>query len=251
VLGIVQKDYLTLRRDLRNVAGLITPVILGVMYTFSLLRSGGEPPAGRGEAPTWFMDSFRMLLAYGNVGMSLFVGWMVLSRLAGMGFSQEGRNYWVLKASPVRPGQMLAAKFLVAYLPAAGMGLVFLLVISFVQGLSAGQFVYGLIIMLMCQAGMAGMLLAFGAVGANFTWDDPRKMNAGSMGCLGQIAAMFYLPVAFAAFVIPLSLPGFFGFPIIFGYLAGLLFGVAFTAFSAYIPLWLVRRKVERLGEES
>ena len=251
VLAIVQKDYLVLRRDLRNVAGLITPVILGVMYTFSLLRSGGEPPAGRGEAPTWFMDSFRMLLAYGNVLMALFVGWMVLSRLAGMGFSQEGRNYWVLKASPVRPGQLLAAKFLVAYLPAVGMGLVFLLVISFVQGFSAGQFVYSLIVMLMCQAGAAGVLLAFGALGANFNWDDPRKMNAGSMGCLGQVATMLYLPVAFAAFVLPLGLVGFWGLPLAYGYMAGLLFGVGITAFSAYIPLWLVRRKVDRLGEET
>ena len=35
---------------------------------------------------------------------------------------------------------------------------------------------------------IGGILLAFGAIGANFTWDDPRKMNAGGMGCLGQIA---------------------------------------------------------------
>jgi ABC-2 type transport system permease protein len=250
VLGILQKDYLTMRRDLRNVAGLITPIILGIMYTFSLLRSGGEPPVGRGEAPTWFMESFRMLLAYGNVGMSLFVGWMVLSRLAGMGFSQEGKNYWVLKASPVHPGQLLLAKFLFAYLPAIGLGLVFLLVISAVQGFTAVQFVYSLIVMLMCQAGMAGLLLAFGTVGANFNWEDPRKMNAGSMGCLGQIVTMLYLPVAFGLFIFPLGLAGLLGLPVVYGYLAGLLFGMTVTAFSAYIPLWLVRRKVERLGEE-
>jgi len=103
--------------------------------------------------------------------------------------------------------------------------------------------------MLMCQAGMAGLLLAFGAVGANFTWEDPRKMNAGSMGCLGQIATMLYLPVAFGAFIIPLGLVSFFGFPIAFGYLAGLLFGVGVTVVSAYVPLWLVRKRVERLGE--
>jgi ABC-2 type transport system permease protein len=250
VLGILQKDYLTMRRDLRNVAGLITPIILGIMYTFSLLRSAGEPPVGRGEAPTWFMESFRILLAYGNVGMSLFVGWMALSRLAGMGFSQEGRNYWLLKASPVRPGQLLLAKFLMAYLPAIGLGLVFLLVISAVQGFTAIQFIYSLIVMLMCQAGTAGLLLAFGAVGANFKWEDPRKMNAGSMGCLGQIVTMLYLPVAFGAFIFPLGLAGLLGLPIVYGYLSGLLLGMAVTAFSAYIPLWLVRRKVELLGEE-
>ena len=249
VLGIVQKDYLVLRRDLRNVAGLITPVILGVMYTFSLLRGGGEPPVGRGEAPTWFMDSFRILLAYSSIGMSLFVGWMVLSRLAGMGFSQEGKNYWVLKASAVRTGQLLLAKFIVAYLPAVGMGLLFLIVISSVQGYSAVQFLYSLVAMLLCQAGTAGILLSFGALGANFTWDDPRKMNAGGMGCLGQVLTMLYIPVAFGLFILPLALAGLFGVSIGFGYLVGLMLGGGVALVCAYVPLWLVRKKVERLGE--
>jgi uncharacterized membrane protein len=102
----------------------------------------------------------------------------------------------------------------------------------------------------MCQAGTAGILLAFGAVGANFKWDDPRKMNAGGMGCLGQIATMLYLPVAFGAFILPLGMAGLFRFPIVYGYLAGFLFGAAITAVCAYVPLWLVRRKVEHLNEE-
>jgi ABC-2 type transport system permease protein len=249
VVGIVQKDYLTLRRDLRKVSQLITPVILGVMYTFSLLRGSSKTPFD-GASAGLVSESFRVALSYASVGMSLFVGWMALSRLAGMGFSQEGRNYWLLKASPVRAGQLLLAKFLVAYLPAIALGLIFLLVISVVQGFSAGQFLYGLIVMLMCQAGTAGLLLAFGAVGANFNWEDPRKMNAGSMGCLGQIATMLYLPVAFGAFIVPLGVVSLFGLPLAYGYLAGLLLGMGITAFSAYMPLWLVRRRVEQLGEE-
>ena len=81
--------------------------------------------------------------------MSLFVGWMILTRLAGMGFSQEGKNYWLLKASPVRTGHLLLAKFLVACLPAIGLGLIFLIVISILQGFSVLQFLYGLIALLM------------------------------------------------------------------------------------------------------
>ena len=249
VLGIIQKDFLTLRRDLRKLSQLISPIIIGAMYTFSLLRGGGEPPAGRGEAPDWFMNSFRVVLAYGNIGMSLFVGWMILSRLAGMGFSQEGRNYWVLKVSPIRTGQLLAAKFLVAYLPALGLGLIFLIVISILQGFPAIQFVYSLIALIMCQAGTTGILLSFGVAGANFTWDDPRRMNSGSLGCLGQIITMLYLPISFGLFIIPLGLADFFGFPVLYGYLFGLLIGVGVTALCTYVPLWMVRKKVERLGE--
>jgi hypothetical protein len=250
VLGIVQKDFLTLRRDLRNLSQLVSPIILGVVYTFAILRNGSEPPPGQGEAPAWFMDSFRVALAYSSVGMSLFVGWMILSRLAGMGFSQEGKNYWMLKVSPVRTSHLLAAKFIVSYLPPLGLGLVFLTVISIAQKLTLLEFAYSLIAIIMCLAGSAGILLSFGALGANFTWSDPRRMNAGGMGCLGQIATMLYLPISFGLFILPIGLTGFFNIPILYGYLAGLIVGSGVTAACAVIPLVLVRKRVERLNEE-
>jgi ABC-2 type transport system permease protein len=250
VLGIIQKDFLTLRRDLRKLSQLISPIILGAMYTFSLLRGGDESTTGFGETPTWFAESFGVALTYLSVGMSLFVGWMLLSRLAGMGFSQEGRNYWVLKVAPVRTRQLIIAKFLVAYLPAVGLGLIFLLVISILQGFSTVEFFYSLVILVMCQAGATGILLAFGVAGANFTWDDPRKMNAGGAGCLGQIITMLYLPISFGLFVAPLGMAGFFGLPIFYGYLLGALIGSGITAACAFVPLWLVRKRAEQLGEE-
>jgi ABC-2 type transport system permease protein len=249
VLAIVQKDFLTLRRDLRNLSQLVSPVIFGVMYTLLLLRSGGDPPGGRGEAPNWFTNSFQLVLSYSSVGMSLFVGWMLLSRLSGMGFSHEGKNYWILKASPVRASYLLASKFLVAYLPALVLGLVFLSVISIMQGLSLLQFVYSLLAIIMCLAGMNGILLAFGVAGANFNWEDPRRMNAGVMGCFGQVVTMLYLPISFGFFVAPLGFAEFLNFPIAYGYLFGLIFGTGVALISAVIPLVLVRRRVERLGE--
>ena len=90
VRAIAVKDALVLRRDLRNLSQLISPLILGVLYSFMLFRGGGETPAGQGQAPEAFMEGFSMLLTYGSVGMALFVGWMLLSRLAGMGFYPFG-----------------------------------------------------------------------------------------------------------------------------------------------------------------
>lgn len=248
VFAILQKDFLTLRRDLRNLSQLISPIILGIVYTLLLFRGNGEAPSGQGEAPDWFMSSFQVVLTYSSVGMSLFVGWMLLSRLAGMGFSHEGKNYWMLKVSPVRVSQLLASKFLVAYVPTLGLGFLFLSVISVMQGLSIGEFVYSFIAIVMCLAGMTGMLLAFGVAGANFNWDDPRKMNSGIMGCFGQIVTVIYLPISFGLFVAPLGFAQFLEFPLIYGYLIGLLLGSTFAAGFTIIPLWLVRKRVERLG---
>jgi ABC-2 type transport system permease protein len=249
VRAIIGKDFLVLQRDLRNLSQLISPLIFGVIYTLMIFRSGGEPPPGQGEAPSWFMESFRFVLAYGNVGMALFVGWMLLMRLAGIGFSQEGRNYWLLKAAPLSAAQLLLAKFLVAYLPTLALGGVFLIIISVVQGISPGTFLYSLVAFVLSLAGMNGILIGSGAAGANLTWDDPRKMNAGALGCVGQIVTMLTLPLTFGLFIAPLGLAAAFRVPQVYGYLVGIVFGVGVSLACAILPLVLVKKRVERLGE--
>ena len=249
VRGIIWKDFLLLRRDLRNLSQLISPLIFGVIYSFMIFRTGGQLPAGQGEAPDWFMNALSILLSYGNIGMSLFVGWWLLGRLSGMAFSSEGRNYWMLKSAPVRAGHMLAAKFLVAYLPTIVLGLLFLVGISIVQKIPLSGFLYGMVVVVMCLAGMNGVLLAFGAAGANFKWEDPRKMTAGSLGCLGQFLAMLTLPLTFGIFISPLLIVNLFQWPQVYGYLVGSIVGVAVTGTFAFLPPWLARGKVEQLGD--
>jgi ABC-2 type transport system permease protein len=249
VWAIVQKDYLLYRRDLRNLSQLISPLILGVIYTLIIFRTGGTPPAGQGQAPELIMGSLQILLAYSSVGMSLFVGWMLLGRLSGMAFSAEGKNFWLLKASPLRAIHLLEAKFLVAYIPTFLLGLFFLVGIAVVQKMPLVSFLYSLLALVMCLAGMNGILLGFGAAGAKFDWDDPRKMNAGTMGCLGQVVTMVFVPLAFGLFIGPLWLTSAFNLPPIFGYLVGGGVGVIVTVVATLLPPWLALKKVEHLGE--
>jgi ABC-2 type transport system permease protein len=249
VRGIIWKDFLLLRRDLRNLSQLISPLIFGVVYSFMIFNFGNQSPAGQGGAPDWFMNSLGTLLTYGNVGMSLFVGWMLLARLSGMAFSSEGRNYWMMKAAPLRAAHLLIAKFLVAYLPTFALGLFFLTGISLLQKIPFAGFMYSLLAVAMCLAGMNGILLAFGVLGANFKWEDPRKMSAGGLGCLGQFLTMLYLPLAFGLFIGPLWLVSAFNFPQLYGYLAGAIIGTLATAACAFLPPWLVQGKVARLAE--
>ncbi|OGO74088.1 MAG: hypothetical protein A3K45_08525, partial [Chloroflexi bacterium RIFOXYC12_FULL_59_14] len=250
VRAIIRKDFLVLRRDLRNLSQFISPLILGVIYTLMIFRSGGEPPPGRGEAPDWFMESVRVVLAYGNVGIALFVGWILLNRLAGMAFSQEGKNYWILKASPLRAADLLSAKFLVSYLPALALGGVFLIVISLAQGISALGFLYSLLAVALSMAGMNGIMIGFGAAGANLNWDDPRKMNAGSLGCLGQAITMLALPLLFGLFIAPLGLAVAFRISQVYGYLIGAFLGSGASLACAILPLKLVEKKVRHLDEQ-
>ncbi len=249
VAAILRKDFTLLRRDLRNLSQLISPLIIGIVFALSILRGGGEPPPGRGEAPTWFMESFRALMPYANLAVSLFVGWLLLGRLSGMSFSREGKNYWMLKASPVSARQLLSAKYLVAYLPTLGMSWLLLLGMALLQHVPAAQLLYMLLAAALVLAGLNGILMAFGATGANFTWDDPRKMNAGGLGCLGQILTIGLLGIHLALFVGPLVLVAALLLPSVYGYAAGLILGAGAALASVLIPLALVEKRVDRLDE--
>jgi ABC-2 type transport system permease protein len=249
VRAIVVKDFIVLRRDLRNMSQVVTPIIFGIIYAISLMHTGGEPPPGQGEAPGWLMQILRSLMVYGNVGISLFVGWSLLSRLALMGFSQEGKNYWLLKSAPVRAGELLAAKFLVAYLPSLALGWIFMVIISLMQRSTLAVLVFGLGVVALSIAGTAGINLAFGVAGTNLNWEDPRRMNAGWWGCLSMPMSFAFLAFSLGFFFAPPVILTGLGLPEALGQVIGLgLGGVVCLACAMFIPRLAVDR-VARIGE--
>jgi hypothetical protein len=248
--AIIWKDFLVLRRDLRNLSQLVTPLIFGIIYSFLLLRSTGEAPTGQDQAPGFFLQAFQIALVYSSVGIAIFVGWMLLTRLALISFSQEQNSYWILKSSPASPGQLVCAKFLVAYLPTVMLGLIFLTVISLLQGGSGGIWAYGLFVILFSNAGLGGINLAFGITGARFDWKDPRRMSNQASGCLSSLAGMLYFLVNLTLFFAPPVLFSAADMPVIYGQLLGGTLGGLVSVVCLVLPLWLVRERIPLLGEE-
>jgi ABC-2 type transport system permease protein len=247
--AILVKDLLVLRRDLRNMSQLITPLIIGIIYAVMLVRRSGQPPSGREEAPAVLMQILTNLMLYANVGISLFVSWSLLSRLAGMSFSLEGKGYWLLKSAPVSTLRLITGKYLVAYLPTLALCWTFLLITSLLQRASLDTLTYSLVVVTLTVAGVTGLNLSFGVIGANFEWEDPRRISQGALGCLGYLVSGVLLLV---------SLLFFFGPPILFdlfssspaiGRLIGLVLGSAISLCLMIIPLWLVRQRIPRLAE--
>lgn len=247
--GIVIKDFLVLRRDLRNLSNLVMPLIFGVVYTVMLLRSGGEASLGRGAGPEWFNQAARNFNLYANVGISLFVSWSLVSRLALMSFSQEGQNYWVLRSAPVSTFQLMTAKLLVAYLPGLVLGWVFILVMYLARPGGLSVLVFSLLVVALCNAGIAGINLGFGIAGANFTWDDPRRMAGGISGCLGAIVSGLCLALSLLFFFAPVLFLPTLGVSQLLSQLIGLGLGGVLSLVCMVVPISLVRNRVPRLGE--
>jgi ABC-2 type transport system permease protein len=244
------KDLKVMRRDLANLSQVIGGLIMGIVFAVMLLRTGGQAPAGKGEAPAAFMSLLQSAMVYGSMAIGLFVGWVLLARLALVAFSMEGRSYWMLKTAPVSAGKQLAAKFVMAYLPALILSWIYLLGIALLQRASLTTLLYGLPSIALLLAGLGGINLALGVRGVNLTWTDPRKMESGVAGCTGLAASVVYQLGALVLFFgPPIGLP-LLGISEGVGMLAGLLLGGTVALLCTFVPLAMVKERVYRIGEE-
>src|SRR4030067_549822 len=222
------------------------PAALGFVHPVLLRRGGGEPPPGRGEAPGWFMQGFRDVLDYGDMASGLFVGWVLLGRLAAIAFSQEGRSYWILKTAPVSATRLIAAKFASAFLPATALGWGFVLVLAVVRQTSFGHAIFSLLVVAACFSAATGINLAFGIAGAVFEWEDPRQMQRGAAGCLSFIASTAGVGVCLLLFFGPVIGAVLLGLSPPAGQLTGVALGGAASAGCARIPSRVGRRRAAR-----
>ena len=244
VRAIIFKDFQVLRRDLRNLSQLVTPLIFGVLYTFILLRDTRNVPGNNS------FGTINTLATYGNTAIALFVGWMLLMRLALIAFSQEGKNYWLIKSSPVPPNWILTAKFMVAFLPATSLGWILLIVTSLLHHAGIGTTIYGLLVVTGTFAGLSGLLLAFGVIGANFEWNDPRQMVRNSAGCFGSLIGMGYIAISGGLFYGPSILGQIAHINSTWTGVTGLVLGGVLSLACALIPLQVVYQRVIRLDEQ-
>jgi hypothetical protein len=249
VLHRLGKYFLVMRRDMRNMSQLVMPLILGIIYFIMLIRNGSEISTGRGEAPPVVLEILRNASTYTSVGLALFVGWMLLGRLAGMGFAQEGKSYWLIKAAPVSSTRQIIAKFLVAYLPTLVLCFAFVLLTWAIHQTGLLTLLFTLPALTLCIAGNTGIYLSFGIAGANMNWEDPRHMQKGIASCLGTLVNTIYLPISMLFFFGPPVGATLLDLPEIAGQLVGLLLGGVFSLACATIPLVLVYKRVARLAE--
>lgn len=248
IRAIVWKDWIVLRRDLRNMSQLITAIIFGIIYAIMMFSGESPNKTDFGDTPAWLGQILENTQTYATVGLSLLVGWMLLGRLAGMAFSQEGKSYWLLKTAPLSAGQLIIAKYLVAYIPTLALSVLYLTGIWLLSKSGVSVLIYSALAVALALAGNAGLNLAFGIIGANLNWQDPRQMQRTSAGCLGSLAAMVYLPVALLLFFLPPVMFEIFGLSTAIGQLIGLVLGSLVCLAVAIIPLLFARSRVENLG---
>ncbi len=251
IRGIVYKDSLMFRRDLRSLSQLVTPVIFVVIYAVIFSRGGSGRFGSSGSLPDFRAagEIFSQLAFYGSVALALFMGWSIGSRIAMIGFSQEGKQYWLLKTAPISTRNLLVSKFLVGYIPAVVIGWVLLMIMMIVQKGNPALLMFSLVAVAISMAGLLGITVAFGVAGVRLDWVNPQQMVNPGSGCLASIASMVYMGLSSVFLFGPPIAAELMGFEVWMGQLVALLLGGLLAAACAIVPPMLVLERVERIGE--
>jgi hypothetical protein len=263
-VAVMRKDMRTIPRDLTNMAQVLSPLAIGVFFVLQQLlypiRIGGT------DRPQPFVAP---LLAMLSAAIATGVSAMITARFGLTAFSAEGKNYWQLKDSPISRRQLLAGKYLVAYLPylLLGTGLVLLLEAAravsdarlahaaFVPALMAafrpGLLLYAFFVVALVGAGTLAITLALGAARPNMNWDTPHEMLTPDVGCLSLVLYGLYIVVAGTAVGLPAAVSGF-GMLDHVGVLwaVGLAIGLSLTVVVVGGSLWLAAGELDAVGED-
>lgn len=240
--ALLWKDFMLMRRDLRNLSQVITPLILGVILIVSMTRGGLQREVGGSTLIS--ADAYLYIM----VGFILLIGWSLVLMLALGGFSREGKNYWLVQAAPVSTASLVGVKFLVAYLPSVVFQWAMLLIFAAIRHPDPGILVFGLVVLALTLAGEVGLNLAFGIVSARLDWDDPRRMNSITSSIVGMLVSFIYIAASIVVFFGPAVVFNLVGLGEGLGQVVGLVLGGIFSLACAIIPLMVVRKRVETIG---
>ncbi len=247
--AIALKDWRVIPRDLRNFAALLSPLlILPVVYVN--LLAGGRRGVGAladfgGRLGPGAPDPAGVALAAGILTTTI----LVFSRIAQTGISMEGRSWWILKAAPVSPFELLRGKFLAAMVPFAILSTILLLIAAAWRGFGPLGTLYGWFGIETLGAAMLALSVGAGVPWAKLDWDDPRKMSSGWGALIGLAGYAITGALGGAFLCLPLLAGAFRPGLLAAAWVVGPLGALAVSGGIAWAAFALGGRFLARVGE--
>jgi hypothetical protein len=244
-------------------AQVLSPLAIGVFFVLQQLLY----PQAVGGAD-FVQPLIAPLLAMLSAAVAAGVSAMVTARFGLTAFSSEGRAFWILKGSPISTAELLAAKFLVAYLPYLGSSLALVVLLQgarawanaqgslgpsaelFLANIDMGLIAYAWFVVAVLGFGALAITLALGVARPNLRWDSPHEMLTPDIGCLSLVLYGGYIGVTGLALAVPAAASGF---PVIANpwvlWLGGVGVGVGVTAVVVFGSWRVAAAELANIGE--
>jgi len=244
--AIVLKDWRVIPRDLRNFAQMLAPLALIPFVLFNLVSGGGR------RNPADGINSFG-----GSGGLNIFIAAsvlmtviFVLGRVAETSIGMESKSWWLVKAAPVSPGEILFGKFMTAAIPFVILSTILMAVATIWRGFDLVWALYGWLAVMVLGLGMLAASVGLSVPWAKLDWDDPRRMltwqtsvlTMAAWVAIGLVGGLLFCLPYLAELVNPGLVPAMF--------VVGLLLGSAVAIGSGYGLAHYGMGRLTAVGEE-
>jgi len=206
VIAVGKKEWFSLKRDLREWLSFIPIFIFMFVFVFSAFFSGdGNVNDLRGFPEiTWPIAQVLLLFIYG----------MTNAQFASFSIAREARSTWILEILPLSGKEIVFGKLWISWLVPFVLLTVIEIVAGFYLGWTAVQFIWGIAMKAVLSAGLSGIGMWFGAIGAKYNPENPQNRLRFAPALLMMIASFAYLfavLIPFAIMLIPAEAAEFVG----------------------------------------
>jgi ABC-2 type transport system permease protein len=166
VLALVRKDVVTMRRDMRLLAGMLPGLALAIVYPLLFARFP-TPPRGPGSASE--------IVFWVGMSGTLFVPFMtsVVIALPAVGLEKRGMQLLLLSGTSART--IIRAKLSLALGAIVAIGAIDAVVSGLIRGAHDARLLVVFLAVSGIAAGTAAIGVGAGALAPNFDGADPRK----------------------------------------------------------------------------
>lgn len=189
--GVAEKEMRVFFRDNTQWSQLLLLAALVVVYVynFSVL------PLERSPLP---LDFLQHEIAFLNVGLAGFVLCAISVRFIFPSVSSEGGAFWILRCSPLPLRRFLWGKFALYVPPVLILGEILVVTTNRLLNVSPVMMVLSVTTMFVVVFGIVALGVGFGALYANFTFQNVGQISTGFGGLMFMICSALYVAVTIA-----------------------------------------------------
>ena len=186
--AIIAKDFRTFFRDNTQWSQLILlgALVVVYVYNFSVLPLDKSPIE---------LDFLQNELAFLNMGLAGFVLSAISARFIFTAVSAEGEAYWVISSSPLRLRKYLWGKYVYLLFPMIFLAEVLVIFTNYLLDVTRFMMLLSSITMLFMVLGIVALGIGFGALYANFKYENIAQLSVGFGGVLYMIVSSIFIAI--------------------------------------------------------
>lgn len=189
--AIILKDIKTFFRDASQWTQIFLLIALIVVYlmNFRLI------PFDRVPDISFFLKN---ILSFLNLGLAGFVLSAMAVRFIYPSISLEGKNFWLLRSSPVSIKEFVWSKFFTNILSFLVLGEILIVVSNYLLKVTSFMMILGAVTIFFMVFGIVGLAVGLGAIFPRFHVDNPARIATGFGGFLYMITSLLFVGITVA-----------------------------------------------------